>query len=350
MSFSVDLIGPYPPPYGGVSVHIERLAQRLRAAGHEVYTHPQRELGESLLASARRFGQACRGEIQHFHTGDALDIAMIGLLSMRGRRCVLTVHGKALELQMRAASRVRRAVLPFLIRRIPAFVAVNGLIRRYLTSELRIAGDRVFEIPAFLPPDAEVVRATPLGEDVEAFFSSHDPVFSANAWTLEEHEGVPLYGADLLVELLQRARRCFPRAGVLFYLSSLPSEQNVALANLQARLEAEGLTHHYMIVRGSRPFGPALVRSSVLLRPTNTDGDAVSVREALWLGVPVIASDVVERPAGTVLFSNRDAESLWDATLHVCSDLPAARARLAGAARSDGFDAMLEVYRRILAA
>lgn len=119
---------------------------------------------------------------------------------------------------------------------------------------------------------------------------------------------------------------------------------------LQARLETEGLTAHYMIVRGSRPFGPALARSSALLRPTNTDGDAVSVREALWLGVPVIASDVVVRPAGTVLFRNRDAESLWEATRCVCSDLPAARARLVGAARCDGFDALLEVYRHALTA
>ena len=94
---------------------------------------------------------------------------------------------------------------------------------------------------------------------------------------------------------------------------------------------------------------PALARSSVLLRPTNTDGDAVSVREALWLGVPVIASDVVERPAGTELFRTRDAESLWQATLRVCSDLPAARARLAGAARSDGFESLLAVYKRVLA-
>ena len=36
--------------------------------------------------------------------------------------------------------------------------------------------------------------------------------------------------------------------------------------------------------------------TDVLLKPTNTDGDAISVREALYLGVPVVASDVVERP------------------------------------------------------
>ena len=44
------------------------------------------------------------------------------------------------------------------------------------------------------------------------------------------------------------------------------------------------------------PFIPVLRLTDVLLKPTNTDGDAISVREALYLGVPVVASDVVERP------------------------------------------------------
>jgi hypothetical protein len=48
----------------------------------------------------------------------------------------------------------------------------------------------------------------------------------------------------------------------------------------------------------------------VYLRTTRTDGDAVSVREALDAGVPVIASDVVKRPVG-VLTIPLDAIEAW---------------------------------------
>ena len=43
-------------------------------------------------------------------------------------------------------------------------------------------------------------------------------------------------------------------------------------------------------------------KSDVFVRPTFMDGDAISVREAGTLGVPVVASNVGTRPEGTVLF------------------------------------------------
>jgi hypothetical protein len=50
--------------------------------------------------------------------------------------------------------------------------------------------------------------------------------------------------------------------------------------------------------------------SDIVLRPTNTDGDALTIREGLYLNKSVLASDVVERPKGTLLFRNRDIADL----------------------------------------
>ena len=57
-------------------------------------------------------------------------------------------------------------------------------------------------------------------------------------------------------------------------------------------------------------FWPILARSHIFVRPTNTDGDAVSVREALFFGLRTICSDVTYRPEGVILFKNRDIEDL----------------------------------------
>ena len=48
----------------------------------------------------------------------------------------------------------------------------------------------------------------------------------------------------------------------------------------------------------------------MFIRPTNTDGDAVSIREALDFNIPCIASDVVVRPKEVKLFKNRDIMDL----------------------------------------
>jgi glycosyltransferase involved in cell wall biosynthesis len=49
--------------------------------------------------------------------------------------------------------------------------------------------------------------------------------------------------------------------------------------------------------------------SDIFLRPTRSDGDANSIREALYLGVPVIASDCVERPDQVLTFRTGDIPS-----------------------------------------
>jgi glycosyltransferase involved in cell wall biosynthesis len=50
--------------------------------------------------------------------------------------------------------------------------------------------------------------------------------------------------------------------------------------------------------------------SDVFIRPTLEDGDSISVREALELKVPVVASRVGTRPPGAILFHPGDVEDL----------------------------------------
>ena len=44
--------------------------------------------------------------------------------------------------------------------------------------------------------------------------------------------------------------------------------------------------------------------SDALIRATTMDGDSLSVKEALYYGVPVFATDVVDRPSGVISFSD----------------------------------------------
>ena len=72
-----------------------------------------------------------------------------------------------------------------------------------------------------------------------------------------------------------------------------------------------------MLVHADLSFVKLIKYSDLVLRPTCTDGDALTVREALFLGKPVIASDIVSRPEGTILFKNRDYESMAGKVIEV---------------------------------
>jgi len=54
----------------------------------------------------------------------------------------------------------------------------------------------------------------------------------------------------------------------------------------------------------------AIQRSDLMLRTTWYDGDALSVREGLHLGIPVIATDNGMRPEGVCLIPARNLEVL----------------------------------------
>ena len=55
----------------------------------------------------------------------------------------------------------------------------------------------------------------------------------------------------------------------------------------------------------------------ILLRTTKFDGDAISIREALFLGTPVIATDNKMRPDGIDLISIGDAEKLVEKIVEI---------------------------------
>jgi hypothetical protein len=58
-------------------------------------------------------------------------------------------------------------------------------------------------------------------------------------------------------------------------------------------------------------------QADLVVRPTNTDGDSLSIREAIFLNKPIISSDVVKRPDGTILFANRNQAAFENTLLTV---------------------------------
>jgi glycosyltransferase involved in cell wall biosynthesis len=90
----------------------------------------------------------------------------------------------------------------------------------------------------------------------------------------------------------------------------------------------------------------AMQSSDIMLRTTWYDGDAISVREALQLGVPVIASDNGMRPEGTHLIPARDLDALVAAVEKIL-DSPSPRVPLAS--ESDrNLEEILTVYQELI--
>jgi len=68
----------------------------------------------------------------------------------------------------------------------------------------------------------------------------------------------------------------------------------------------------YVIYEDIEPelYNAILNISDIFIRSTTYDGDSVSIREALYLGKQVIASDSVSRPEGCLLFKTGNEKDL----------------------------------------
>ena len=113
---------------------------------------------------------------------------------------------------------------------------------------------------------------------------------------------------------------------------------------LQKRVEEEGLSDGFRLIGDSTPLGPSLCRSSLYIRPTRSDGDSVSVREALDAGIPVLASDVCDRPYGVTVYPYGDDRQLLAGVLSLLDGVENSPP-IKTSAGEEAFQKILQMYR-----
>jgi len=152
----------------------------------------------------------------------------------------------------------------------------------------------------------------------------------------------PEYDLAMQIDAMAGILEQYPRAGLIIAGAGSLEE------SLRAQIAAKPYAPHILLY-GDMPHAVTLratLECAALLRTTLYDGDSVSVREALYLGTPVIATDNGMRPPGLKLIPVSDPVSLRDA---VCGLLARGTARQEPA--GDGQEnvrAVLELYERLL--
>ena len=329
------LIGSYPPPHGGVSVHVSGIHQQLTAAGVrcEVLNTNQIRLG--LAFGILLLRHAWQGWTLHLHTNGhnwkswllALGCGMAGQSS---GGCLLTLHSGMLPAYLGAASIWRRGLAGLTCLLYTRVICVSPGIRNAIVS-LGVPSQRTEIVPACLKTERPQVTLEPL---LRAWIGRHRPLFSTVLFFRPE------YGFDLLVAGLARLRGRYPSFGCLVMGSG---EQR---AEAERRIHETGLEDNVLIV-GDVVHDVCLTlmsMSQVFIRATLEDGDSISVREALSLGVPVVASRVGMRPDGALLFNRGDVEDM-------VSKIELAMAvEKSGAAPAAGcMDRLMDIYRKVAA-
>jgi glycogen(starch) synthase len=170
-----------------------------------------------------------------------------------------------------------------------------------------------------------VAATLELPANFESWSHEHHPVISTAMFYRPE------YGFELLLQAISKLRRKHPRLGCV-----VMGDSESRPAGLPQHVLATGdVTHDACLA--------VIARSDIFIRPTLSDGDAISVREAIALGTPVVASDVVSRPKGTFCFKTGDAGDLALKIEYVLSGA-GRRPRVRSEPGADGIHRLLELY------
>ena len=280
-------------------------------------------------------------DIAHLHFGGNLNhrILGVGLLCclLPGVGSVLTFHSGGYPASERGRTAHRWTWRAWVLRRFDRVIAVNEEILSFMR-RLGVAPQRArlispHDFPALDDPQAETTMPRPM----EEFFGSHHPVLIA-VTCLE-----PEYNLALQVEALGAVRERHRQAGLLLVGSGSLERQ------LRLQIAAKPYAEHVLLAGDVvRPATlQAIARSDLMLRTTLYDGDAVSVREALHLGTPVIATDNRMRPAGVHLIPAGDLAALVGKIEQVLDGPPATRPASLAADESN-LEAVVAVYRELV--
>lgn len=307
---SLAVIGPLPPPAGGVTIHAQRLVALLeqRRVAFRFY-----DLAQRRRLSFWRDALLLR-EPAVYVLSPRLEawLYAAALARLRGKRVAVRIQNSRL-VDWQRSDPLRARLAGAALRSLSAVVCVNRDIAATVAA-LGVAPDRIHCVPGFLPPAAGEIDQAAVAPMVASFVASHEPVIAANG-RVSWHDGDDLYGLDLLVELAARLRPAHPNVGVVACLYDVDARSARYLDELRERARARGVDDHVLFHTEPGPFVSVVAQADLFVRPTNTDGDANSLREALALGVPAVASDAALRPEGTALFRSRDAGGLADSAL-----------------------------------
>ena len=313
MNMKKERWGFYPPPLGGISMYCKRLSEKLSLKGCDVIL---RNFAKSV--SNKPYVVDARHRIWEFlrlpfikkrliHV-QFTNINLLLLMYIFGWRhpMIMTLHNRRIVL----LEGWKRAVVNRLFKRARYIIYNDAEYTTELQQKFDIDTSKVVILPTYISPSRDECKGvTP---EIEEFCSKHTYSLSANAYRLQNNVFGDVYGLDQIIEMMNRlVHDDGMDVGLVFCITEIFNDEYYQ--ECLARIEKYSLTDKFLFVINSPVNGfEVWARTDVFLRPTRSDMEGISVKEALEFGTPVVASDVCVRPSQAVLYKTGDVAELHE--------------------------------------
>jgi len=330
----IAIIGPYPKPYGGISVHIRNFTLYYLQLHYDtlkinIYnTSTQKEQVDDYNFIRRISSSSLklnfllrplwlikplihfRPDILHF-SGSAswvLRVTTLLLAKLIRSKSILSIHGAGFKNNIFSKNSVKN--LPLSQKLIWLFIKNYDHIicdNNYQIGNLKTLGysdNKISLISEFIPPIMKDEDYVKIPDYIQEFYKQNELSMYGMGWDANI-DGVDLYGIDMMLKLMHQIKIRFNKLKIGLTLKLLNVSDNY-LEQLKKEINKKALDNILIIEEDIEEIYPLIEKADIMIRPTCTDGDSVSIREALHFNTNVITSDAVSRPEGCILFENRN--------------------------------------------
>lgn len=276
------LIAKLPPPIGGVTIHIQRFVKRLQAFDN---------IDLDILDYSRTkniatiFNKIYRADIIHIHLSNkSIRFILVLILRVLQKKTIVTFHGK-----YNFENKYDR----FVLKMASCSIVLNDYT---LNNAMRYKEKNIKLIGAFIPPvEADII---PLDKNIlikiEECRTIYKNIYCANAsnYVLDDKGDEIYMGTCLLNFFSNNSNNCLIFSDPTGNYKQYYSDNRILIPK------------NVIIIDMPHDFVNIIKLSNAFIRATTMDGDSLSVKEALYYGKPVYATDVVDRPEGVILFND----------------------------------------------
>ncbi len=305
---NILITGPLPPPAGGISIHISRLKSLIKDDFNLDFID-ESSIIKSEFYNIRSFNpvpyikKMIAADLLYIHSGSNLLKKMhIVIGKLLRKKIIITIHGY---------KKKKRFPFRFIDSKIYTLADKIILVNPDMIEKISLPIDKCIVKHAFLPPSMseEAVLPKLVIERIAKARLNNEIIICANASRLDTYNNEDLYGLDICLEVTSKL---INKKKLICFIFNVSSLENGAERYYQAQelIERLSLEDSFLLLNENLSFVKLIEKSNIVLRPTNTDGDAITIRESIFLGKKVLASDIVSRPIGTFLFKSRDVDDL----------------------------------------
>lgn len=276
---SILIVGKIPPPVGGVTVHVKRLIESLDRANS--INHSFVNLSHKNIFKLIK--QIYQNKAIHLHTSNSIVRLCIVITALFLRKIVIfTLHGNlgrfSFLLNTLDIISIKLAHYPI-------------LINKESHEKAKKLNNNAQLITAYIPPKEHEELNRNIVDIIIKKKESFDVTFCTSAFNLTyDKQGKEIYQISEIIKV-------FSLLPDKFLIISDPSGMNAKKLSLTRNKIPENI----LIIDSYHDFCSVLKYADCYIRFTTTDGDSLSIKEALSLKKNVIASNVVSRPEGVIL-------------------------------------------------